>query len=418
MIAEFQRSEINGRISAPASKSAMQRIIAAALLAEGTSRVSAVSMCEDSEAALEIARALGATVDNKAGKLLITGGFKPVRNEFTCGESGLSARMFTPVAALHNSEIKINGKGSLLKRPFDMITGPMGQLGVTVKTTGGYLPLTIKGPLAGGRVIADGSVSSQFITGLLMSLPRSSKDSELIVQNLVSKPYVDLTIKILGQFGINIINENYSRFLIPGRQKFNAISIGAEGDWSGGAFLLVLGAIGGYVEISGLEIDSVQADKAILDALRLAGAEISFGNNAIKVKKTSLSGFRFNISDCPDLAPPLAVLGLACSGRTVIEGTERLLAKESNRAESIVKSLTAIGGNITAEGNRIIIDGGRPLAGGSADSFNDHRIAMALATASVICSGNVTVTGMESINKSYPGFIKDFRSLNGNVLVN
>ncbi|HVN59356.1 MAG TPA: 3-phosphoshikimate 1-carboxyvinyltransferase [Bacteroidales bacterium] len=417
MTAKVSAGEIDGKVVAPASKSAMQRYVAAALLARGESVISVSSFCDDIMAALSIARSLGAGINIRGTNVTIKGGFNPISGEVSCGESGLSARMFTPIAALHNGTVVINGRGSVLKRPLGMIEKPLADLGVSVVTNKGYLPVSVTGPVRGGKITADGSVSSQFITGLLMALPCAERDSVLSVINLASKPYIDLTLGILEEFGIKVVNDNYSSFIIGGNQEYKAGRFSVEGDWSGGAFLLVTGAIGGKAEVSGLLTGSTQADRAVLNALELAGANVHLLEESIIVEKSSLRAFEFNLSDCPDLAPPLAVLAMGCKGRSVLTGTERLLAKESDRGRTLEESLGRIGGKIRNFGNRIEIEGVERLKGGKACSHNDHRIAMALASSAVLCDSEVIVEGMECINKSYPGFVDDFRKLGGKVVI-
>lgn len=415
MRAEAIRSVVSGRITAPSSKSAFQRYIAGTLLAKGISRIHLESVCDDSLAAISVARDLGAEVAIKGKEIVVSGGFNPRKGEIFCGESGLSARMFTPVAALHDKEITINGKGSLLARQAIMSGSPMAKLGVKITSDNGFLPLKIRGPMHGGEITADGSVSSQFITGLLMALPVVSGDSLLFVENLVSKPYIDLTISILGEFGIEIQNHSYRKFLISGRQKYSPGNFNVEGDWSGAAFHLVMAAIGGEITVEGLDLKSTQADRAILNALQLAGAKIDQSGNTVTVSHRDLMGFEFDISDCPDLAPPLAVLAIACRGKTTIKGTERLASKESNRSSTLEATFSLLGAKIADMGNRIEIEGGKRLKGGVADSHNDHRIAMALAATALFSESPVIIRRMECINKSYPGFIDDYRKIGGKI---
>lgn len=417
MRAEAVISSVKGIVSAPPSKSAMQRYIAGALLSDGISEISSPSYCDDSMAAIAIAGSLGAEITVSDDIVIVNGGFRPVREEIFCGESGLSARMFAPIAALHDRMIILNGKGSVLRRPVKMMEQPLTDLGVEITSNNGFLPLKIKGPLSGGEIRADGSISSQFITGLLMALPVAQNNSRIIVDNLVSKPYIDLTIRILEEFGIEIINREYSEFRVKGNQKYVAGSFTVEGDWSGAAFLLVMGAIGGEVEVTNLDPSSPQADKVIMQALSLAGANVRLSGKGIRVEKGDLHGFEFDISDCPDLAPPLAVLAQACKGKTIIRGAERLAVKESHRGKTLESSLSAIGAKVQYLDDRLEIEGSVPVAGGQSDSHNDHRIAMALAVASLISKSPVIINGMECINKSYPDFINDFIRLGGNIIL-
>jgi 3-phosphoshikimate 1-carboxyvinyltransferase len=430
---EATGSAISGVVNAPSSKSAMQRYVAGALLANGVTKIFSPSFCDDAMAAIGIAEALGAKVKISDEVVEVIGGFKPVQSNIFCGESGLATRMFTPIAALHSGEIVINGKGSILNRPLNMMEIPMAELGADISTNNGLLPIRIKGPLKGGDVFTDGSLSSQFITGLLMALPVVQSDSVIFVDNLVSKPYIDLTIRILDKFGIHIYNRGYEKFEISGRQKYIAGDFTVEGDWSGAAFLLVMAAIAreikveaeakaeveaeaeAEVEVKNLDIHSVQADKAIFEVISIAGANIRISDNSILVSKGDLHGFIYDISDCPDLAPPLVVLALACNGKSIITGTSRLTSKESDRGKILEETLSKLGGKIRNYNDRIEIEGGIPLTGGNVSAGNDHRIAMALTTASLICKSPVIIDGMECINKSYPDFINDFQKLGGKI---
>jgi 3-phosphoshikimate 1-carboxyvinyltransferase len=412
---ELGKSSISGIVNAPPSKSAMQRYIAGALLANGVSRIYSSSLCDDSMSAIAVAEALGAEISVSGEVVTVNGGFKPYKSELFCGESGLATRMFTSIAALHSREITISGKGSILKRPLKMIEAPMAELGVKVTTNDGFLPIKIQGPIRGGDVICDGSVSSQFLTGLLMALPVVNEDSVIFVDNLVSRPYIDLTIKILKKFGIDIQNHSYEKFEINGKQKYIAGDFTVEGDWSGAAFLMVMAAIGGKAIVRNLDLYSAQADKAIFDVIKISGANISSSDGSIMISKGDLRGFCYDISDCPDLAPPLVVLALASNGESIITGTSRLSSKESDRGFVLEDTLSSLGAKIRNYKDRIEIDGGISLNGGVVSANNDHRIAMALASASLICNSPVIIDGMECINKSYPNFIDDFRKLGGIV---
>jgi 3-phosphoshikimate 1-carboxyvinyltransferase len=414
---EAEGQVISGVVKAPSSKSAMQRYVAGALLSEGVSQILSPSFCDDSMAAIAIAKALGAKVTISSEVVVVRGGFKPHKDKIFCGESGLATRMFTPIAALHDREIIINGKGSILNRTLKMMEAPMVELGVNISTNNGFLPIKIKGPLKGGNVYTDGSLSSQFITGLLMALPVVRKDSVIFVDNMVSKPYIDLTISILNKFDIIIENHEYEKFEISGGQKYAAGDFTVEGDWSGASFLLVMAAIGGEAIVRNLDIHSAQADKAIFEVISLAGAEISSSNDSIVVSKGDLHGFSYDISDCPDLAPPLIVLALACSGKSIITGTNRLISKESDRGKILEATLSQLGGRIRNYDDRIEIAGGIQLKGGIVCANNDHRIAMALACVSLICNSPVIIDGMECINKSYPDFMGDFTKLGGKIKI-
>ena len=251
-------STIDGVIPAPSSKSMMQRCIVAALLAEGQTAIVNHSLCDDTRAAIKIAEQLGASVSIEQDVVRISGGFDPKEEVLHCGESGLAIRMFSAVASLHHAPIVLTGLGSLENRPIGMVEQPLSELGVKCETTNGFIPIRVKGPLKGGSAQVDGSTTSQFLTGLLMSLPVVHDDSELLVHNLKSKPYIDITLNVLNDFGIEVENQAYKRFFIKGNQQYKAREYEVEGDWSGAAFLLTAGALKGRVRVTGIQTDSSQ----------------------------------------------------------------------------------------------------------------------------------------------------------------
>ncbi|HLN21356.1 MAG TPA: 3-phosphoshikimate 1-carboxyvinyltransferase [Bacteroidales bacterium] len=406
----FDPSEIRGSVRAPSSKSMTQRAVAAALLSNGKSIIRNPSYCDDALAAMSVAAGLGAKVEPQPGEVHITGSSVLKESKLNCGESGLAIRMFSPIAALYTVDITLSGSATLRKRPMSMICDALTQLHAQCKTTEGYLPITIKGPLKGGKCEIDGSVSSQLLTGLLMALPLASKDSEISVKNLKSRPYVDMTIGILGEFGINVKNSDYEVFTIPGNQKYKAADYEVEGDWSGGAFLLVAGAIRGNLSISGLDLNSLQSDKLILRALENAGADMSVKKDIIEIKSSELRAFDFDATHCPDLFPPLAVLAAYCNGTSHITGVSRLIHKESNRAETIRNEFGKLNVRIEIKDDIMSITGGKP-EGGKVESHEDHRIAMAMQVLSLGASGRIYLRDSQCIGKSYPDFYKDMKSL-------
>jgi 3-phosphoshikimate 1-carboxyvinyltransferase len=407
-------SQVKGRVKAPASKSMTQRAIAAALLAEGKTTIINPSACDDSLAAMRIAAALGAEVHSKTNELIIKGSKKIKENKLNCGESGLAIRMFSPIASLYPGEIILNGTGSLKMRPMSMIEDALRQFGVKCESEKGFVPLKIKGPPEGGTCEIDGSVSSQLLTGLLMALPVIPKDSVIKVNNLRSKPYIDLTLQVLEKFGIKINVIGYDQFNIPGNQRYKPCKFEVESDWSGGAFLLVAGAISGDVTVEGLRTDSRQSDKAILTALDKAGARLSITGNSINVSKSPLKALEFNATESPDLFPPLVVLASYCKGITGIKGALRLIHKESNRAAALIEEFGKLNIKVEQSDDYMIVTGGK-VSGGNVRSHGDHRIAMALATAGLGASEKVIIKDSECIAKSYPGFFDDLRLIGAKV---
>jgi 3-phosphoshikimate 1-carboxyvinyltransferase len=407
---QVEPSFVKGEIKAPSSKSMTQRAIAAALLARGESIIMNPSFCDDSLAAMSIATALGAEIIIEVNELKITGSAGLRDTKLNCGESGLSCRMFSPIAALFDKEITMSGKGSIIKRPMSMIVDALHQLGVKCNSSGGLLPLTIRGPLKGGNLEIDGSVSSQLLTGLLMALPLTENDSVIKVNNLKSKPYIDLTIEVLNDFGVFVQNNNYDLFQIPGNQKYQAQSYEVEGDWSGGAFLLVAGAINGNVSIQGLRNRSSQSDKAVISVLELAGTNMTVTSDRIDISKSSLKAFEFDATESPDLFPPLVALASYCNGRSVIKGVSRLSYKESDRSVALKEEFGKMNISIETKDDLMFVNGGT-VTGARVHSHDDHRIAMALAVAALRASDKVIIQRSDCIAKSYPGFFDDLRAI-------
>lgn len=414
-------SRINGTITAPASKSAMQRACAAALLKGGRTVLHNPGVSNDDEAALNIIQQLGAKVQKVDDTIIIeSNGVEPVSNEINCGESGLSARMFTSIAALSKTPITVTGGGSLVKRPFNFFTEVLPQLGVKVESNNGRLPLKITGPLQPKRIEVDGSLSSQFLTGLLFAYSASgAKGVTINVANLASKPYIDLTLQVMADFRLPVpANNNYESFTYTDHaisQSPNIpISYSVEGDWSGGAFLLVAGTVAGDVIVKGLDVYSTQADKAVLQALMQSGASISIEAEQIHVRKSGLKAFHFNATDCPDLFPPLVALAAYCEGTSVIEGVHRLTHKESNRALTLQEEFGKMGIEINFQDDLMLIKGGE-VKGATVHSRHDHRIAMACAVAALGAQDAVAIDEAEAVNKSYPQFWKHLQELGGRV---
>jgi len=403
-------SGIKGQLKAPASKSMTQRAIAAALLADGQSIITNPSYCDDSLAAMSIACGLGARVEPQANKLIINGSGVLKEPKLNCGESGLAIRMFSPIAALYPAEITMVGANSLKKRPMFMIEEALCQLGVKCTSSGGFIPITIQGPIVGGYCEIDGSVSSQLLTGLLMALPLAVNDSEIKVNNLKSKPYIDMTIQILKSFGIKIQTKGYDQFYIPGNQKYIPHNYTVEGDWSGGAFLLVAGAVNGQLNVHGLRKDSMQSDMAIIKALEKAGAQMKISENQVEISKSELKAFEFDATESPDLFPPLVALASYCDGVSTIKGVSRLIYKESDRATALKEEFGKMDISIEIQDDVMSVTGGQPR-GTRVESHDDHRIAMAVAVASLGATGRVYIRDSQCVAKSYPGFFDDLRHL-------
>ncbi|MEO8174986.1 MAG: 3-phosphoshikimate 1-carboxyvinyltransferase [Sediminibacterium sp.] len=427
MIVTIQPSVIQGTIKAPTSKSSMQRACAAALLTPGATEIFNPGKSNDDLAALDVIQKLGARViKNDDGSLTIdSSGILPTAHEINCGESGLGIRMFTPIAALSSEEIIINGTGSLLTRPMDFFDEIFPKLGISIKSNKGRLPLVIKGPLIPRSIDVDGSLSSQFLTGLLMAFGAAGATNVSIkVKELKSKPYIDLTLQVMKQFGWHVENRDYKEFFFGKKSSQTSVTdegwqgrYTVEGDWSGGAFLLVAAAIAGNIRVSGLDLNSTQADKAIVKALKSSGAKFVVEGNSINVGPASLKSFHFDATDCPDLFPPLVALAVFCEGVTVIEGVSRLAHKESNRSISLQEEFSRMGVQIELDGDTMKIHGGSKVKGAAVKSHHDHRIAMACAVAALKATGATIIRDAEAINKSYPGFFEDLKALGSDLQI-
>ena len=404
---------LKGIVAPPCSKSYAQRALAVALLASGKSVLRNMDFCNDTLSALNCIKMLGAKAERTdEHTIVVEGGVKPQGNLLSVGESGLSARLFTPIAALCSEPIVISGEGTLLYRPMDMMIQPLRALGVDVRDGGGRLPIEVCGPMKGGQIDVDGSVSSQFITGLLLSLPLAEQDTVINVNAAVSKPYLDMTIDTAERFGVAIEHNDYEQFYIAGGQSYEAVEYDVEGDWSAAAMLLVAGAVAGEVAVKNISTLSKQADVAICDALVRAGAELTSESDMGSAAHRELHGFEFDATNCPDLFPALATLAAAAEGESRIKGTHRLEHKESNRAEAIRTEFGKLGIEVDlSEEDIMIIRGGAIRGGVEVDSHGDHRMAMTLAVAGLLSDGGVTIHGAESVAKSYPDFFETLQML-------
>jgi len=417
MIASIHPSTINGNILAPRSKSDMQRACAAALLHHGRTTIHHPGRSNDDLAALDVIKKLGAVVTDLNETILIESkGVEPVGHEINCGESGLGIRMFTPIAALSEKKLVISGVGSLVTRPMHFFDEIFPQLGIEINSNNGKLPLQIKGPLKASNITVDGSLSSQFLTGLLMAYAASGPiDVEIKVTDLKSKPYIDMTLRVIQSFGMKQpVVKNYASFYFDKNtheNKTSDIHYSVEGDWSGAAFLFVAGAIANQIDIEGMQSDSVQADKKILEAIRDAGAKIVYHEGVYNVCPAKLNAFQFDATECPDLFPPLVALASHCNGITHIKGANRLTHKESNRALTLQEVFGKMGVQIDLEGDSMMIHGGNQIKSARVHSHHDHRIAMAAAVAALKADGVIQIDNAEAINKSYPDFYNDLISL-------
>lgn len=407
---------LEGSVVAPPSKSDTQRALAAASLCEGRSRICNPSASADAHAAMGLAEGLGATITREAdGCLTVRGAPRLTRQTLSAGEAGLSFRLFAPILALFDDEVLLTASGSLRSRPMGMLEAPLVSLGAKVGARTGLSPLLLRGPMRGGEARVDGRRTSQHISGLLMATPRCPRDSVLSVQGLRSGPYVSMTLATLAAFGIRVDHDpGMTRFEVPADQRYRPTEYTVEGDWSGAAFLLVAGALAGAVQVRGLAMDSRQPDRRVIEALELAGASISTGAEGVRVAASRLRGFRFDATDCPDLIPPLAALAARCDGTSVLLGAGRLRDKESDRGAALAAEFGALGVAVEVQGDTLRVVGGR-LRSATCDAHGDHRIAMAVATASMGSNATISILGWRSVDKSYPRFFEDLSTLGARI---
>ncbi len=403
---------VSGVVSAPSSKSFMQRFVACAVLSATETVIKNAAFSGDSRVALNFATALGAAVKIHGKTVVICPGSHRISPLLNAGESGLALRMFTPIAAQQPFSVTITAEGTLRYRPVGMMESPLRRLGVFVESKGGFPPIRIHGPLHGGKLSLDGGITSQFLTGLLMVLPICGEGSELKVSNLKSRPYVEMTLSVLRSFGIcwDVTDGDEMVFRCEGRQKFCCPSLAVPGDWSGAAALLAAGAVSGSVTVTGLPMDNLQADRLILDILEEVGATVSVSNGSITVTQKELNGFSVDVTHCPDLVPVLVAISVHCRGRSRITGTSRLRFKESDRARTLQREYAKLGAEIEVAADEIRIRGGG-LRGGSVSASGDHRIAMSLAIAALSAESPVEIEGVECVDKSYPDFFDEISKL-------
>ena len=436
----------------PVSKSFAQRAIIAAALAEGTSRLHGYTPCGDNEAALQVARNLGAEVEVNGTEVTIKGISASLGSmdmtELHVGESGLLTRMMIPVMAqLCAGPVTFTGEKTLLNRPLTGAREIMEAFEAECQsdTDPVRVPLTVKGPLNAGRAEISGKHGSQLISGLLMALPFAEKNSSLIVREPKSIPYMFITLEVLKKFGIKVGNDMLGGpdflesggdwslctemvFKVKGGQKYRAANINLEGDWSAAANFLVAGALFGKAELAGLDTTSLQADLSIMDILMDAGASLSQldgdkGN--ITVQRAPLKAFSVDASNCPDLFPILAVFAAFCQGTSRLAGVGRLANKESDRAKAILEMLTQMGVKASIEKDELIVEGhtlvqrllgGTLLKGGAYTSHHDHRMVMALKVASLGADSPITIDDEACVAKSFPQFHDIFAALAANSL--
>lgn len=392
------------------------RAILAAMLANQPCVVDNVCLSADIKATLASAKALGKEYTYCDGKVFF-GAKKQVDNVvINANESGSTLRFLMPICGALGVTTTFVGQGKLPQRPYNILADAMTKNGVEFDKKEG-LPLTINGKLQSGIYNIAGDVSSQYITGLLYALPLVDGDSEIVLTSpLQSKGYVDMTLCVLNDFGIEI-GQTANGYKIKGNQQYKAKDFVVEGDWSNGAFWLVAGALNNGITVTGLDTNSLQGDKEILSVLKKMGAKIVEKQNEIIVEKSTLTGVEVDVSQIPDLAPILSV-ALACAkGKGKITNASRLKIKESDRLQAINDNLNAVGIKTLLGNDWVEIVGSQNITGGIANGFNDHRVVMSMAVLSTQTQNGITTSDAHAINKSYPDFLDIFTAHGGKVNV-
>ncbi|MPM17844.1 3-phosphoshikimate 1-carboxyvinyltransferase [bioreactor metagenome] len=361
-------------------------------------------------------RALGAEICRDGDTITVF----PIKNPtedslLDCGESGSTLRFLLPVAAALCQSARFTGKGRLPERPIVHLADEMKKHGVAFSAE--KLPFQISGRLTGGAYFLPGNVSSQYITGLLLALPLLSRESTLnLTSKLESGAYVRMTLSALERFGIHA-EVSGGTYAIPGGQTFSSSeALQVDSDWSNAAFFLAAGALGGKISLTGLDLNSSQSDRAILDLLRRFGAEIEVRGGLVTVSPGKLRGCEIDVAEIPDLLPVLSVVAACSAGETRFTNAGRLRLKESDRLTATAALISSLGGTVTELPDGLLIGGGK-LSGGVADSFRDHRIAMSAAVAACRCARPVTILGADAVRKSYPAFFEEYAKLGGRVHV-
>jgi len=409
---------LTGEVFIPASKSISHRAVICAGLSKGISNINNVGISQDIEATIEALKSLGIAVKKAAFSLRVKGSAVSELNSsgIHCHESGSTLRFIVPIAALMSKPVAFYGEGRLVERPLAPYLSLFKKQGIKFETDGGKLPLHINGRLVPGEYQLEGNISSQFISGLMFALPLLEGDSQITVTTEPeSKPYIDLTLKVLRDFSIHIENHDYRTFIIKGRQKYRGLDYTVPGDFSQAAFWLAAGTLGSEVICKGLDMDSLQGDKSVMDIIGEMGGRIVIKAGAVSSLPADTRGTVIDVSQCPDLVPILAILGALSEGRTEIVNAGRLRLKESDRLKALSSELGKLGAWIMETQDGLVIDGRKSLRGGRVESWNDHRIAMALAVAATRCEEPVIISNASCVKKSYPDFWTHYKALGGKI---
>jgi 3-phosphoshikimate 1-carboxyvinyltransferase len=406
---------LSGEVRAPPSKAHTHRALFAGLLSKGTTIIHNPLSCDDTKATANAISSLGARLEYETEDWEVNsdGRPHPPQRSIECRESGVTLRFTIPITSLVGTDVGLRASVGLLRRPLQPLIDAMNQLGVQIDLDG--FEVRVRGPAPkGGRVQIPGNVSSQFISGLLLAAPMMEEGLEIrMTSPLESRGYVALTIDTMKQHGIIVKPDSkMSLFHVTPQQAYRPAEHFITGDYSSAAFLMSAAAVtGSEISITGLSPEEHDPDSAFLNILKRMGAKSEVSSNRLLVAGGTLQGAKVNISDCPDLGPVIAVLGTYAQGETEITGAERLRYKESDRLTAIASELRKLGGEIKETNTGLIVPGPSPLHGGTVESHGDHRIAMSVAVAALNATEPITIRDAQCVNKSYPKFFDDIRSL-------
>lgn len=416
-------SKLKGSVKIPPSKSMAHRAIICAALSDGICRIDNIDYSDDIIATINAMNSLGATIEKHDDYIEVVGIYKNINKIkenriIDCNESGSTLRFLVPISLLFKGSNKFIGKGNLGKRPLTTYYNIFNNQGIKYSYEENNLNLVVDGELKPGVFEVEGNISSQFITGLLFALPLLNGDSKIIItKEMESKGYIDLTLKAISDFGIEIINNNYSEFIIKGNQKYNARNYRVEGDYSQAAFFLCADGLGNNVLCRDLDLNSLQGDKEIIDILERMN--VVFNANEIGLSgevNGELISTVIDGSQCPDIIPVLSAVSALSKGTTEIINAGRLRIKECDRLSAVASELEKLGATIIEKEDGLVITGVEKLQGGvEVWSHKDHRIAMTLAIASTMCKKPIIIKDYECVAKSYPSFFEDFKALGGNI---
>ncbi len=407
-----KKGALKGTVTVPSSKSVAHRMIIASAVSGTRSCVNGLLNSKDILATLDCIKGMGVSVEHTINGVIIDGtSLESASSAFNVKESGSTMRFMLPLLPVYLNEFTIFGEGRISERTVAPLKKALEENGVTVENE--FLPTKVSGCYRSNNFRIDGSLSSQYITGLLFTIVALQGGRLKVEGSLTSKGYVDVTVEVLKKYGVEIsFDEVSNEYTVNARNMLAPKSIDVNGDWSSACFHIVAGAINGDIELKGLEYPDPQPDSVIVELIKRMGGNILVEKDCVKVKKSNLKAVDFDADGSPDIVPILAVACAFADGVSTITGTRRLRIKESDRVEAVVNMLKAVGVKAESGENYIKVYGNGSFHAGVIDSYNDHRIAMSgVVLGSVI--GDVTVKNIECTAKSYPNFMEDFHSLGG-----